>query len=326
MVAFVPGSSVTRPSVSVVICAYTDLRFELLCTAIAAVSKQVSGGDELVVVIDHNSQLLERVGAEFVAEVESRRLRLLTNATTRGLSGARNTGVAQARGEVVVFLDDDAIPQPGWLEGLIAAFDDDAVIATGGTAAPAWERDRPGWFPDEFLWVVGCSYEGLPERPTQIRNPIGANMAFRREVIQEVGGFTDGIGRVGRTPLGCEETELSIRATRATGGRILLEPASTVRHLVTTERARVSYFIHRCWAEGISKAVVAKMVGAGAALDSERTYTTRTLPAGVLAGLRDGARGDTGGFARAAAIVAGLAITTLGYLRGQLASVRPTTG
>ncbi len=325
MVGRMGGPSGERPAASVVICAYTDRRFEVLQAAQTAVLGQLHAADELLIVVDHNEQLLARAAQTFATG--NGHVRVIANDGLRGLSGARNTGVRAARNQVVAFLDDDAVPESRWLEELVAPFDDEAVIATGGTASPSWEQQRPSWFPDEFLWVVGCSYRGLPESSAEIRNPIGANMAFRRDVIKRVGGFTDGIGRVGRTPLGCEETELSIRATRATGGRILLEPAATVRHLVTGERARVSYFLRRCWAEGISKAVISRLVGSDAALASERSYATRTLPAGLLTAIRDGIRGDRGGFGRAGAIAGGLLVTALGYLRGSFArsaATRPT--
>jgi cellulose synthase/poly-beta-1,6-N-acetylglucosamine synthase-like glycosyltransferase len=308
----------------VVVCAYTDHRFSALRDAVSKTLDQLGDADEVVVVIDHNAALLQQAdaisgGSQARETPGHSRVRVMANENERGLSGARNTGVAAARGELIAFLDDDAAPRAEWLEQLTAAFRDQTVIGTGGVAAPAWEGTVPAWLPAEFYWVVGCSYLGLPEQPTEIRNPIGANMAFRREAILGVGGFTDGIGRVGRTPLGCEETELSIRVTGATGGRIMQQPAATVDHLVPADRTKLGYFVRRCWAEGISKAVVSRLVGSSAALASERRYTTRTLPIGVLRGLRDGIRGDRAGFARAAAIITGLLITAAGYLRGRFA-------
>jgi GT2 family glycosyltransferase len=307
-----------RPPISVVICAHTARRLAILEASTDAVRAQLAGGDELIVVIDHNPDLLD--AARTFLGRDSGSLRLISNENQLGLSGARNAGVAQANGELIVFLDDDAVPQAGWLNELASPFTDPDVIGTGGTAAPAWETRPPDWLPDEFLWVVGCSYRGLPEHTAQIRNPIGANMAFRKSTIAQAGGFTDGIGRVGHTPLGCEETEFSIRATRATGGRIVHQPTATVDHLVTADRGSVRYFFRRCWAEGISKAFVSKLAGSDAALESERRYTTRTLPVAVGIGLRDGLTGRPAGFKRAAAIIAGLVVTVAGYLRGRAAS------
>jgi glycosyltransferase involved in cell wall biosynthesis len=296
--------------VSVVICAYTERRWDALVEAVESIAAQRPGALEAILVIDHNPALLARAHAELPG------VTVIANTGPRVLSGARNTGVAVARGALVAFLDDDALAHPGWLAALTEPFEDPAILGTGGIAAPAWESARPAWMPEEFLWVVGCSYRGLPEQPAEIRNPIGANMAFRRDVLLASGGFTDGIGRIGRTPLGCEETELSVRARKLTGGRVLHLPASGVSHRVTPERATWRYFRRRCWAEGLSKAMVRASVGADAALASERGYVLRTLPTGIWRGLRASFRGELAGLARAVAIVAGLTITTAGFLYG----------
>lgn len=315
--------SVARPSVTVIVCVYTARRLWALKAALTAVREQMCAGDELVVVIDHNRGLFQLASRLAAANVDAApRVRVLHNQYAPGLSGARNTGIAAAQGDLVVFLDDDAVPRAGWLARLTEPFGDPDVIGVGGHAAPAWELDPPDWLPEEFLWVVGCSYKGLPERPAEIRNPIGATMAFRRRVIEQVGRFTEGLGRIGGVPLGCEETELSIRAMRMTGGRILQQPAAAVDHVVPAERLRFTYFMRRCWAEGISKAAVSRLAGADAALASERRYTTRTLSAGVRAGIREGLAGDSSGFRRAASIVLGLAVATGGYVRGLASQTR----
>jgi hypothetical protein len=96
-------------------------------------------------------------------------------------------------------------------------------------------------------------------------------------------------------------------------------PSARVRHVVPSQRADWRYFGRRCWAEGVSKAQVARHRGADSALESERAYVRRTLPAGVALGLRDALRGDPSGLGRAAAIVGGLALTVCGYVRGRLA-------
>lgn len=279
-----------------------------------AVLAQKPAPDEVVVVIDHNSDLLARASEAFVEA------RVVANCGERGLSGARNTGIKESTGDLIVFLDDDACPRAGWLSALRDVFVDEAVIGAGGLTHPDWEQTAPTWFPEEFLWVIGCSYRGLPHTAAEIRNPLGANMAFRREVFDHVGGFTDGIGRIGQVPLGCEETELSIRARSQVGGRIMHVPGAAIDHLVPADRTQWRYFRRRCWAEGLSKALVAQSVGGDDALKTERAYVLKTLPAGVARGVVDMLRGDFAGLQRSCAIVAGLAITAAGYLRGRVAT------
>ena len=292
---------------AVVVCAYTADRWELLQRAI----ESVEGQDvpcRLTIVIDHNDALLAQARARWPAHD------VVPNRFARGLSGARNTGVAVAAGaDVVAFLDDDAEAQPGWLRALTAPFDDQRIGLVAGRVEPDWESTQPSWFPAEFLWVVGCSYVGLPDHASDVRNPIGASMAVSAAVFDAVGGFVDGIGRIGRTPLGCEETELAIRAGK-NGYRVRYEPNSRVCHHVPASRATVAYFLRRCYAEGVSKARVARSVGTNAALESERTYVTRTLPSGIARSMRERSPG------RAAMIVSGCATTGIGYVAGRVAS------
>jgi hypothetical protein len=141
-------------------------------------------------------------------------------------------------------------------------------------------------------------------------------MSFRHEVFQEVGGFRSEIGRIRTRPMGCEETEFCIRLNQLQPhGLLLYEPRAKVRHQVPVERANWHYFIARCYAEGLSKAIVARFVGAQRSLSSERTYAFHTLPRGILRGVTDAiVRRDLAGLLRAAAIGIGLAATTLGYV------------
>lgn len=306
--------SAPLPTVSVVICVYTEARWDALAAALASL-RQAPAPTEVIVVVDHNPELFQRVQQAFPEVIA------VTNDGPRGLSGARNSGVAAASGEVIAFLDDDAVAGKAWLRYLLMPFAYSRVVAVGGTVQPDWEAAPPSWLPEEFYWVVGCSYRGLPAKRGVVRNPIGANMAFRREVFTSVGGFHAGVGRIGTLPVGCEETELCIRLRqRWPDALIMYEPRAVVLHRVPRQRLTWRYFRSRCYAEGRSKAVVARLVGAGDGLASERTYTLKVLPSGAFRALRHGlSHADVGGGARALAIGAGLAMTSLGYIRGRLA-------
>lgn len=309
-----PGTERAALALTVVVCAYTAERWANIRAAVASLRSQTVPVDQVVLVIDHNPDLMEAAAAEFPGVL------VLANSGPRGLSGARNTGVAAATGDVVAFLDDDAVADPGWAAALLSAYaDDPAVVGVGGGVLPAWEAPRPAWFPDEFLWVVGCSYTGQPTERAEVRNPIGANMSFLRSVFEKVGGFDPLMGRLGKDAAGCEETEFSIRARAvAPGARIVLEPAAVCRHTVTADRVTRGYFRRRCRAEGRSKAIVSSLAGSDAALETERRYVRETLPRGIRRGLADAARGNRAGAGRAWSIVEGVALTGFSYLGGRV--------
>ena len=303
----------SKVTVSVVICAYTTARWAQLEAAVASARLQTRPAVEVLVVIDHCDELMALAG-------QLPGVRVLANSEAQGLSGARNTGVGAATGQVVAFLDDDAFADPAWLEEMVAHYEDPAVVGVGGQVLPLWPAGEPRWFPPEFRWVVGCSYTGQPERTAAVRNPIGASMSFRRSPLVEVGGFSHTVGRIGTTPLGCEETELSIRlARRFPGSKILHEPRSVVHHHVAPERGQWAYYRRRCWGEGLSKAQVARLSDPRQALSAERRYATTTIPRGIARDVRTGLQlHDLPRIQRAAASLAGLAITAAGYAVGRM--------
>jgi len=311
---FEHDSPAGSPTSTVVICVYTDARWKLIAEALESLRLQTVQPTEVIVVVDHNEVLMARLRRAYP------HLTVVPNVFERGLSGGRNTGVTRARSDVVVFLDDDARAHRDWLQTLLAPYRDPSVVGVGGAVVPDWgSAQPPEWFPDEFLWTVGCSYRGMPTSLAEVRNPIGANMSFRRSAFGPVGLFDPLVGRNDdhALPLGCEETEFSIRL-RATleGARIVYEPAAVAYHNVDPSRLSWRYFRQRCFAEGISKRRVSRVAKAPAPLRVERGYVTRTLTTGVAheaaAMLR---RPDRVRAQRIAGLFAGFSWTVAGYLR-----------
>jgi GT2 family glycosyltransferase len=321
--------TVPGPRFSVVICAYTDRRWDDVHAAVASVRAQRHAPEEVILVVDHNPDLHDRLKRSLPD------VAVVPNAEARGLSGGKNTGVAAARGDVVAFLDDDAVAAPGWLEAFARHYADPRTAGVGGLTLPLWPGStpsaelvaspvpesagrRPRWFPEEFDWTVGCTYRGLAPGP--VRNLMGGNASFRREAFPVAGGFDSGIGRgFGGRPLGCEETEFCIRLRqRSPGSELVYDDGAVIWHRVPAERARFAYFRERCYAEGLSKALVTRSVGGRDGLASERAHALRTLPLGALHGVGDALRGDPAGLGRASAISVGLAWTACGYAVGRL--------
>lgn len=314
---------------SVVICAYTLDRWDALSAAVDAVLGQSTAASELIVVIDHNDELARRARSEFLARGAA--VSVVDNDHPRGLSGARNTSLDRAGGDIVVFLDDDATPRsPHWLASLLAHYADPAVYAVGGSAYPVWPDTRPSFLPTavdgepgELDWIVGCTYRGQPTTTSAVRNLMGANMSFRRAPIVTLGGFVSGIGRIGRIPLGCEETELCIRLRQNhPDAHIVFDPSIIVDHSVSADRTRPRYLLERSYAEGVSKAAISRLIGSEDALSSERAYTAKVLPRAVGRETTAAARGNPARMWGAVAVVASVGAAGMGYARGRLATIQ----
>ena len=295
---------------SVVICCFTELRWDELKLSIQSVLEQSHPAKEIVVVVDYNDALEAKLRAE------AQGVRVVANRHPQGLSGARNTGVEEVTGDVVVFLDDDAWADVEWLERILATYDSPEIAGVGGAIEPIWPVSRPGFFPPEFDWVIGCSYSGMEETPGRIRNLIGANMSLRRDVLETVGDFDSKVGRTASKPMGGEDTELCIRVLQMLPkSRFVIEGEAVVHHHVSQDRTEWRYFLRRCYAEGRSKAHVSRLRGRSDGLSSEADYVLKIVPVAFGRNLFRGlSRADRDSLARAGAIGLGLATTTAGLI------------
>ncbi len=322
--------STSEPATSVVVSTYDEKRWDDLAACLDSVGHQSHPPFEAIVVVDHNPILLRKATAEFPSA------KVIANQRSRGLAGARNTGVRAAQGEIVAFIDDDARAEPAWLGELGGCFTDPTTVGAGGALLPLWQGPVPRWLPEEFFWVFGCSYTGLPTQLGPVRNPIGANMAVRASVLAEIGGFREGesddaprelrsrgvVRAGGNVP---DDTDLAIRVKQHRPDAVwLYQPRARVLHSVTPERASLGYFLRRCFEEGAGKANLSRQVGSRDGLSSERRHLAIVLPRGAVKGLRDLLAGDRAGGLRAAAIVLGVLSTGAGFLTASLgAALKP---
>jgi hypothetical protein len=304
------GEDVTYPTVSVVIPTYTRARWDWLGECVASVQAQTVPALEIIVVVDHNPELLEEIAREFTG------VTAVPNIGDRGVSGARNSGVKASKGEVAAFLDDDSVVTPDWLATLLAHIVQPDVVGVGCYSDGLWDADAPcpAWFPLEFSWTIGVSYFGLPKEPTAVRNVWTSAMLVKRSAFELVDGFREDFGKIGNRSLP-EDTDLCLRIASMQDNAIWMwDPAKVMQHRVPAGRATFSYLMSRCFLQGWGKAAMAHMDGFGESTSSERNYALRTLPAGVRRGLRDALRGDLAGLGRAGSIVMAFSVTVLGYL------------
>jgi len=173
-----------------------------------------------------------------------------------GLSLARNAGVTAARGKVVAFVDDDAVPAPDWARAIIGAFERPDVGCVGGACRPVFAVPRPGWLSERLLQLAGITRFGTDagEPRSSAEWPFGANMAFHREALAGAGQFSTALGRRGRSLLSGEDSDMVARVL-ALGWRVWLEPTAVVHHRVSAERCHGSYYWRRLWWNGIGRAV-----------------------------------------------------------------------
>ena len=178
----------------------------------------------------------------------------------RGLSFGRNTALANVQSPVLIFIDDDVSPQPGWLAHLADAFDDPDVIGAGGRIRPVMPDAIPAWWDQILPEEVGgptARYE-FGDEGCEIRDdggpplPFGANMAVRTAVAREVGGFRTDLGW-GKRMVPSEETEFFRRVAQRPG-RILYVPESIVEHRLEASRMTREYYLK--WNRGFGRATI----------------------------------------------------------------------
>ncbi|MEA3076795.1 MAG: hypothetical protein QOF60_1703 [Actinomycetota bacterium] len=217
-------------NVSIVVC--TNGASPRLATTVAIAAGQAPGA-EMIVVWSGGGE-----APSLAARIEAEPM--------PGIAAARQRGLTAATGDVVVFVDDDVTPEPGWFDALVAPLDDEAVGSVGGTIVPEWPGGAaPRWLPARLGVAYGERAAGGGHYP------FGANMAIRREPALAAGGFRSALGhRAGRPGLH-EETELC-RQLEAAGLRSVDAAGAVVRHHVRADQVRLGWLLRRGWAEGRS--------------------------------------------------------------------------
>lgn len=248
--------------ITVLIC--TCNRCDLLRRALESVaaSEMPTGADWEILVVDNNSSDRTKEVVAEVAAAHPGRIGYLFE-PVQGKSAALNTGVRAACGEIIAFTDDDVNVAPDWLARLTANLRADEWAGAAGRVVPTWTFPKPAWLPDLGGWD-GVSVQFAPNLPAGelAIPPIGANMAYRREVLTACGGFAQELGPIaGRLSFAVEDTELGMRVI-ASGRRLRYEPEAVVYHPVAPHRARRSFVLKWFFAKGRSDARMSPPQGA----------------------------------------------------------------
>ena len=168
-----------------------------------------------------------------------------------GLSNARNRALKEARGEYLVFMDDDETPDPDWLVAYERAMLEHEPDALGGRIEVMFEDGaRPAWLQDELLGFLGKLDHGQARWLTEPETPIfGGNFAFRRTVFEHIGDFDSRLGRMGTVNTGGEDTEI-YRRLQASACKVRWVPEAVINHRIQTPKLRRGYFLDLHFRQG----------------------------------------------------------------------------
>jgi len=241
---------------SVVICTYN--REQLIEASILAVQRQDFSQEFYeILVVDNNSTDRTKEIVHRLIPPSPVSIRYIFE-ENQGLSFARNAGINNAKGEVVVFTDDDIDAEPNWLKDIVAAFDDPQVACAGGPIRPIWPFPKPEWLTERWQGPLTISEFKPAKDAGEFKGPYypwGANIAFRKDVFQTTGMFPTDLGRIGNCLLSNEEINLC-RKIEESGKRIKFAPNAIIHHKIAPERIRKIWLHHRTYWQGRSCAVL----------------------------------------------------------------------
>jgi len=214
---------------------------------------------ELLVVDNNSTDATQAVCDPFKVHPEVR----IFHEARQGLSAARNRGVKESRGEILAFLDDDVLVEPGWLAALHQCYQQTQADIVGGRCSLLFSTPPPSWLGPAFRTNLAEVELGEDRKILTDQYPLyGANLSFRKSTLLAHGGFSEQVGRTGIRLLSGEETFLIQNIARAKG-KIVYEPKARVRHRIGPDRLTGAYFRSIAAGEGQSLALADPFRGRG---------------------------------------------------------------
>ena len=228
---------------SVIVCTYN--RCESLADTLQALAQQQLDPEtrwELIVVDNNSRDDTRAVVKRFAASGAVATVRYVFEAT-QGLSHARNRGIKESDGEVLLFTDDDVRPEPDWMRRILDGMIAHRCHACGGYIAPDWEVPPPPWLTERFHGFLAIRTGSTDTFRVTSRSdaPFGANMAFRRTAFKEFGVFDVALGRKGNVLSSGEDGELFERLLSG-GAMVMFFGDARVHHRVDAFRITKRYF------------------------------------------------------------------------------------
>lgn len=296
---------VPQARLSIIVC--TRNRAGYLRDCLASLAAVDLAGHEVIVIDNGSTDDTARVAADAAPQFPTLRYVFEPRA---GLSHARNAGIDAANGEILAYLDDDAVVTRGWVQAVTDAYDRWPDLAgLAGRVMLRWRSSRPQWLvPRLETWFAGFDKGDTPRLLEPEEYPFGANMSVRRDVATAVGGFAVELGYVGRGLIGSEEREF-YRRVRDKGGTLGYEPDALVYHQIGDARLSRRWLVRRTYSQGRADARMDHREGAS------RRDLLRQGGASLGRGAGRGWRADTQRAWRADNRAGQLMVTTAGRAR-----------
>lgn len=228
--------------ISIIVCTYNRDCYIGQCLDRIAACTFDAGKFEIVLVDNNSTDGTASECSSFAERHPDINYRYIIE-TRQGLSYARNRGISESSGDVLVFLDDDSFVEQDYLSKLTEYLKQyGETAAFGGRIDPVFESGKtPEWLCKwTYSWVSAIN---LGDEVVPFKNgkyPIGANMGFRRSALNGIDLFDTSLGRTGKNMLGGEEKDIFSRIS-ASGGEILYFPDIKVRHMIPERRTTKEY-------------------------------------------------------------------------------------
>ncbi len=207
------------------------------------------------IVVDNNSTDHTRSNIDNFANANSHLNIRYCLEVNQGLSHARNAGIANAKGEIIAFIDDDEHIVPDFIDAYIELFDKyPTAMSAGGKIIAEYPSGRPEWmskYAEEPIANPMDFGEEIKPFPKG-RIPGGGNMAMRKEVFETIGNFDITLGRTGKKLSGGEESDLFERMN-AKGMKCYYVPKAVMYHIIPESKLNRTYFTRLAFNNGIGQ-------------------------------------------------------------------------
>lgn len=238
---------------SVVVCTYN--REKYLVTTLDHLKNQTADNDiyEILIINNNSPDNTEKISLNFKNNNPAIICKYFLE-KKQGLSYARNKGIQEAKGKYIAFIDDDAFAKNNYVEEIVNFFNDSDIAAIGGRIYPQYESGYPPAWMNRFLWPLVAALDmGDKVKPFKKKKyPLGANMAFKKEVFDKYGYFNPNLGRKGSGMEAGEEKDIFYRLQN-NNEHIFYLPNAEVNHIIPLQRTTESYIKRQCIGVGKSE-------------------------------------------------------------------------